>query len=671
MLEWLRVYPCYSATTHALLELKQQVTSSTNVMHSNIALQSSLLDISTESLLSAPKALLAQGWLLWKSLCTTEEIEHTTIKNGTAILLSSMRWTGIEQIEQLPGVALQGIFTGRGRYKASASRIQKSNNTMSRISASPSAATTEDNEERRSNGDDQEEEPEEEDSQRLVKKIRHHYADPVNKVKASTTTSTPVWRRLLCDGFYQILDIEGLGAVSLTIPWSWQQMANTLVNSSSDDLLSPAPVIMITGAKNTGKSTLSRFLVNSLLNSYPEVAYIDADLGQSEFMPPGFISLHRLVEPVLGPSYTHLRIPYRAAFIGRVSPKDDPDDYIEAIHCMIQVYRKEIAQHAIGADGWAREHGVPLVINTQGWVKSLGLDLLIQQFNMIQPTHVGHLSLDMRFPVPLPPDTSTQVIHLDSVDTALANVDPHYNTRRIRRYHAADLRTTQTVSHLYAISLANQHFYAALWHRKPLWAFDRSLTVRSPWCVPWSSVEIRLLAADNPVPMDEVLWALNGTLVALMIPVENTDTTSHEHISDNNDTNEDNSSNDTTQATESSYPLHYQLAQGMVSPYQYTCLGLGLVRAIDPDQRRFYVLAPYSQAQLVKVKLMVRGSLELPICCTIDGGIRRTAFSDVVDRNGTIVPYVKFGAPEGAGAVAWRVRRNIQRKRHDTSSRSK
>jgi hypothetical protein len=36
---------------------------------------------------------------------------------------------------------------------------------------------------------------------------------------------------------------------------------------------------------------------------------------------------------------------------------------------MIQVYRKEIAQHAIGADGWAREHGVPLVINTQGWIK--------------------------------------------------------------------------------------------------------------------------------------------------------------------------------------------------------------------------------------------------------------------------------------------------------------
>lgn len=109
----------------------------------------------------------------------------------------------------------------------------------------------------------------------------------------------------------------------------------------------------------------------------------------------------------------------------------------------------------------------------------------------------------------------------------------------------------------------------------------------------------------------------------------------------------------------------------MVSPYQYTCLGLGLVRAIDPDQRKFYVLAPYSQTQLVKVELMIRGSLELPICCTIDGGIRRTAFSDVVDRNGIIVPYVKFGTPEGAGAVAWRVRRNIQRKRHDTSSRSK
>jgi hypothetical protein len=197
----------------------------------------------------------------------------------------------------------------------------------------------------------------------------------------------------------------------------------------------------------------------------------------------------------------------------------------------------------------------------------MGLDLLIQQFNMIQPTHVGHLSLDMRFPVPLPLDTNTQIIHLDSVDTALASVDPQYSTRRIRRYHAADLRTAQIVSHLYAISLANQHFYAALWHRKPLWAFDRPLTARPPWSVPWSSVEIRLLAVDNPIPIDEVLWAINGTLVALMIPVENTNTTRHEDITNNNndDNNNDDNDNDTTRVATSSYPLVSKIILSILS----------------------------------------------------------------------------------------------------------
>ncbi|KAI9598172.1 hypothetical protein BDF19DRAFT_433744 [Syncephalis fuscata] len=622
MITWLRVYPCYSASTHALLTLRQQTLTKSSSRPTDGELQHQQLQLQRQ------QSLLAQGW--------------------AAVLLLSIRWTGIESIEQMPGLGFQGIFTGHGRYGATkndnkelklsktSSNSKKQQQSSTEILSSAEESNTEDKQRSANKEAEEEEEEEESRGQRPTKKARHNYIDQTNN------TSAIAWRQVLCDGFYKILDTDIIGAVPLTIPWTWQQMAESLTVQSNESLQTP-PIILITGAKNMGKSTFSRYLVNMLLNSYPEIAYLDGDLGQPEFTPSGFVSLHRITEPILGPPYTHLRIPYRSAFLGRVSPKDDPDDYMEAINCMIQVYRKEIAQHAVGADGWAREQGIPLVVNTHGWIKGMGLDLLIQQFNLLQPTHAGHLSPDMRFPISLPSDINTQIIHLDTAETAL-----------------------------YATSISRQYYFKrTLWTREPLWAFDTPLTTRPPWSVPWSSVEIRLLAIDNPVPMSEVLWALNGTLVALMTPVNDETRSIATHTTEYTPEQDSATTTATFEPEGSSQFINYNPELGIVSPYRYTCLGLGLVRAIDPERRKYYLLAPYTHKQLSKVQLLVRGAIELPICCTIDGGARRTVLSDVADRNGITVPYVKFGTPEGAGAVAWRVRRNILRKRHDTPVKPK
>ena len=43
----------------------------------------------------------------------------------------------------------------------------------------------------------------------------------------------------------------------------------------------------VCGPKGVGKTTFCRFLVNSLLNYHPVVAFLEADVGQCEFTPPG------------------------------------------------------------------------------------------------------------------------------------------------------------------------------------------------------------------------------------------------------------------------------------------------------------------------------------------------------------------------------------------------
>ena len=71
--------------------------------------------------------------------------------------------------------------------------------------------------------------------------------------------------------------------------------------------LSAGVSLLVCGPVDVGKSTLSRYLVNYLLNRWPVVCYIDLDVGQSEFTVPGVVSLHLLSEPVLGPPMTHIR----------------------------------------------------------------------------------------------------------------------------------------------------------------------------------------------------------------------------------------------------------------------------------------------------------------------------------------------------------------------------
>lgn len=66
-----------------------------------------------------------------------------------------------------------------------------------------------------------------------------------------------------------------------------------------DDSYGPFTALL-KGPKRSGKSGMSRALVNRLLRKYKKVAYLETDLGQSEFGPEGVVSLVILEQPLLG-----------------------------------------------------------------------------------------------------------------------------------------------------------------------------------------------------------------------------------------------------------------------------------------------------------------------------------------------------------------------------------
>jgi len=174
------------------------------------------------------------------------------------------------------------------------------------------------------------------------------------------------------------------------------------------------PQVFTLGAKGSGKSTLVRFLVNSMLSAMEEgapsisgVAYLDLDAGQPEHTVPGLLSLALVRQPLLTPP--HLRCmapvplclggegddPLRSSksgtvvlasrFVGDASPAGDSEVYVAAALDLLSLYRAQLAPS-----------GIPLVVNGHGWLKGLGFETLQRVLDHACPTDV--IYLDNRFP---------------------------------------------------------------------------------------------------------------------------------------------------------------------------------------------------------------------------------------------------------------------------------
>ncbi|XP_076921310.1 polynucleotide 5'-hydroxyl-kinase NOL9-like [Bidens hawaiensis] len=162
------------------------------------------------------------------------------------------------------------------------------------------------------------------------------------------------------------------------VPLEWDEAANAI---AYDSVTSPAPICVVCGPPKSGKSTFSRHLLNVLIGRYRRVAYMDTDVGQAEFTTSGCLSLTVISEETPDLAMPCLRTPERCYFFGDTTQRTNPKTYLAYIHALYDYYLEKYQQ----ADA---KIGVPLVINTPGWVKGMGLDLLVDMLKHIAPTQV-------------------------------------------------------------------------------------------------------------------------------------------------------------------------------------------------------------------------------------------------------------------------------------------
>ena len=168
------------------------------------------------------------------------------------------------------------------------------------------------------------------------------------------------------------------------------------------------------------------------------VAFLECDVGQSEFTPPGLVALQLVTKPLLGGPTSHLLQPWAARFIGSASPNAEPEVRTPStqrcsarraphcaclgLHCSVprptlrtplsprlgsvrlepapitppplHPSHQAYVQSVTDLIGRYREHLAslpnppPLVINTCGWVSGLGLQMLSDIVAAAAPSHL-------------------------------------------------------------------------------------------------------------------------------------------------------------------------------------------------------------------------------------------------------------------------------------------
>lgn len=388
------------------------------------------------------------------------------------------------------------------------------------------------------------------------------------------------------------------------------------------------PTALVCGKKSVGKSTLMRYLLNVMLSRHGKVVLLDLDLGQPELTCPGFVSLSVLKKPLLGPSFANIHVAApswsESHFIGSTSAKNLLEPIFNAAALLFARYKHsneprfflnhpldtetatEVGAPVLRPPDAAGPHVLaPIIINTHGWVDGPGLAQLDQLIRTLMPT-VLQVAPPGAQPLFTPMHFSDCGVSVHSV----RSVAIHSNYTSIRSTEKRNLQITSSLGNL-----------------------------RQVYAVPWSSLRIHLI--DCEVPPSQIMFTLNGAIVALMI-----DYTEYVNLSDEAGVNPLAQENGDMEID----PTMPTFLLEAPTPLNSRSVGVGLITNIDMQKRCFYITTTAPASDLAHVNTIIKGSLDLPPLTLISRAITET-------------PYLTADnlSSAGTGSANLKVRNNIVR----------
>ncbi|CAI5755850.1 unnamed protein product [Candida verbasci] len=172
------------------------------------------------------------------------------------------------------------------------------------------------------------------------------------------------------------------GVNALYIDDKWIELLENLTYKSQQ-IINTSPnmrkrrTFMVIGNKNTGKSTFAKTLLNSIIENYNmPVVYLDLDPGQSEYNQPLNLSMTK-VENV---NYGSHSFNYTESQTTKYYGFNNPVSLINRYESIVENFDKLFNDQ------------YPMIINTPGYIKGYGKELLTKITNKFQPDNLILLS---------------------------------------------------------------------------------------------------------------------------------------------------------------------------------------------------------------------------------------------------------------------------------------
>uniref|UniRef100_A0A914I248 Polyribonucleotide 5'-hydroxyl-kinase Clp1 P-loop domain-containing protein n=1 Tax=Globodera rostochiensis TaxID=31243 RepID=A0A914I248_GLORO len=329
-------------------------------------------------------------------------------------------------------------------------------------------------------------------------------------------------------------------------------------------------VVPIIGNKGVGKSTMCRYLLNSLnsrsRSNTPEpcrVFLLDLDVGQSELSPPGCVSLFETNKPLI---------------------------------VVFEFEAKSAGEKCV------------LVVNTAGWIEDLGYDLMLKVIRIIKPNLISCIDMvggGISFEVP------KQLLKI---------------TSRIRRSgdhpQLPPLGNSAVLRNLLVVAYFAQTFRQFKMKTPTVGADLRLADTLATYRLPFRSVSIYIHPELINNEDSFMLSVLNCSFVALC-RVEKEDEKWFERrhllgdtslpsrlllrprVVDGDTAPSPNRGGNLAENGETIEPTEW--TDGAKQLPILRCVGFGLVRAINPERKLFYVITPVEQRHLGQVDVLALG----------------------------------------------------------------
>ncbi|XP_078178558.1 polynucleotide 5'-hydroxyl-kinase NOL9-like [Carex rostrata] len=301
-----------------------------------------------------------------------------------------------------------------------------------------------------------------------------------------------------------------------------------------------------------------------LLIRYKRVGYLDTDVGQPEFTTPGCVSLHIIDKETPDLTVLCLKTPEKSLYFGDVCAKANAKDYVFYIFNLYNYFSKKFYKF----DNLTESHKpyVPLIVNTSGWIKGFGFDVLVDILRYISPTHVVKVECS-EASKNLPggafwlfggQKSNAEIIEICSAQKNTHSISSKKDARTMR-----DLRFLAYFRQCLPKDLEIPSYSELRRHLASITPFEIFL----------SKINVTYLHCQDSTKM--TCHSLINRIVGLAIS--------------------------------SSVP-----SSALVStPW---CVGLGIVRSIDIERDTIYLVTPIPLHIVKEVDVLLQGSIEIPYC---------------------------------------------------------